>query len=390
MNILHINTFNTGGAAKACLRIHVGLLDAGLNSRVLLRNKTNNDIPEVFEIWDDLNYIQKAKKLAEQKLLDAQHKNKLERFPPLTELFSFPKSIWDITRYSLYEWADVIHLHWVAGLVDYMSFFPKCNKKIVWTIHDFEPFSGGFHYLNGVDTSPYQTLIEENLSTKAKGMADNNISIVSPSHYLKQQSACSELFGNYQHQVIPNPVSNAFRYLDQQEARQQLGISAGQKMVLFVADNLNYQRKGLNYLQEAIEHIDDKTTQFYVIGEGKIKEYETLKKVGRVVSEEELNKWYAAADLFVIPSTDDNLPNTVSESVCSGTPVVGFNAGGISEMINVRVNGSLCRAFSSKSLANHIIQALEFEFDRCEISDEALSKYGYNSIIEQYKKCYKD
>ena len=61
---------------------------------------------------------------------------------------------------------------------------------------------------------------------------------------------------------------------------------------------------------------------------------------------------YSCADLFVIPSLEDNLPNTIMESMACGTPCVGFEIGGIPEMIDHRVNGYVANYKDAGDLAN--------------------------------------
>jgi glycosyltransferase involved in cell wall biosynthesis len=389
MKVLHINTYNTGGAAKACLRLHQGLVNKGVESKVLLRNKTNNDVPEVYEIWDNLNYLQKVKKLAEQRKLKKKQLNTLKGKSTVRELFSFPASVWDITQHPLYKWADIIHLHWVAGFVDYTSFFPFCTKKIVWTIHDFEPFSGGFHYEKGLDVTQYKELILQHIAIKQQSFENSLIHVVSPSHYLAKESEKSQLFQSFPHTVIANPVSTVFSYTDQQEAREKLNLPADQKTVLFVADDLNYPRKGFSKLLETIELLKRKSIHFYVIGKGTIAADDNVTAIGPIDKEIDLNLWYAAADLFVIPSLDDNLPNTISESLCCGTPAVGFNVGGITEMIHSDENGILCEDCSVNKLAEGITEGLTMEFDRQRIGKIASKVYGYDTIISAYHELYK-
>ena len=98
-----------------------------------------------------MHFIKKKWLTLKNKLLLFKQKKQLSKYPEPEELFSFPNSVWDITLHPKFKEADIIHLHWISGFVDYAKFFDKCDKPIFWTFHDFEPFSGGFHYSNLFD-----------------------------------------------------------------------------------------------------------------------------------------------------------------------------------------------------------------------------------------------
>ena len=180
MKILIINTYDRGGAANACLRLYQGLLDEGIDASLLLKKKQKN-LPNA-----EILAPQKQKKSILQKLnaklktlmreLNLIKKEStspqlsfLKNRPQSLELFSFPDSNFDITDSPLYQEADIINLHWVAGFLDYKSFFEKNTKPVVWTLHDMNPFTGGEHYEEnysgiGIDGFP----IEKNKGTKGE------------------------------------------------------------------------------------------------------------------------------------------------------------------------------------------------------------------------------
>ncbi len=101
---------------------------------------------------------------------------------------------------------------------------------------------------------------------------------------------------------------------------------------------------------------------------------------------------YNAASVFVTPSLEENLPNTIMESFACGTPAVGFNIGGIPEMIDHQQNGYLSEYKSVDSLATGIQWVLENNKDG-EISKKArekvLGSYAENIVASQYETLYK-
>ncbi|MFT6981376.1 MAG: glycosyltransferase involved in cell wall biosynthesis [Crocinitomicaceae bacterium] len=388
MKILHVNTYNTGGAAKACLRLHEALLDNGVDSKVLVRNKTVHSTREVYEVWEELNYIEKGKKYLAQKQLDKKQQKIIKVLGPADELFSFPESIWDLTTHPLFEWADIIHLHWVAGFVDYKTFFTNSNKQIVWTIHDEEPFSGGFHYPPNLSISSYDDRIKEHLSIKENAFKNQAITVVSPSQFLADKSKGSALFSSFDHEVIKNcaDTKNYF-YQDKETSRKQLGLPLDNKMILFVSGTLDYTRKGYAQLLEATPSLLDETTILCTVGrQNGVVSMDTAVHLGSFDSEEKMSQAYAAADLLVVPSLMDNLPNTISEALCCGVPIVAFNTGGIPEMIN-NESGILCEA-DVNSLEDALNRGLKMEWNREGISKIGHRLFGQEECAVKYIEVY--
>ena len=171
MKILHINTATTGGAATAAIRIHEGMVNQGLNSHFLSLSHSDKFIPNhhiyngpIKKIKPDYpvlsfkNWLKEKLSRTYSTALDAfnkkQNENKKFTTPKVVNsfntfsLFSYPETLYDITKLQIYKEADIIHLHWVAEFLDYPSFFKNNKKPIVWTMHDMNPIMGGFHYRN--------------------------------------------------------------------------------------------------------------------------------------------------------------------------------------------------------------------------------------------------
>jgi glycosyltransferase involved in cell wall biosynthesis len=99
---------------------------------------------------------------------------------------------------------------------------------------------------------------------------------------------------------------------------------------------------------------------------------------------------YSAADVYVIPSLMDNLPNTVLESLMCGTPVIGFPVGGITDMVEHGVNGLLSKDISVTSLLEILKQFLTGKkvFDRTSIRNNALKNYALKVQADKYLELY--
>lgn len=417
MKTLHINTYDVGGAAKACLRLHLGLLKTNSSSKVLLNQKTQS-IENTFafqnttqqSIGDKLKNkaIRITKELKIIPLYAPQEKRaiQLQKQRKGLEMFSLPTSQSDFTQNPLYHEADIIHLHWVANFLDWKTFFAKNTKPIVWTLHDQNPFLGIEHYAErfiGIDENGYpiprkytDLELQESaywLIYKKKCLQNvKNLHIVSPSKWLLESSKNSELFAQYPHYHIPYGFpTDIFRPLDKKVCREILGLPLEKKIILFVADSVESTRKGFAFLKKALEQLQNPEVCLCAIGsKTQLEQKENLIELGKIVDERLMAMAYSAADVFVIPSLEDNLPNTMIESLLCGTPVVGFPTGGICDVVENGKNGYLCEEISVQNLYEAIGWTLENlnSLNRYLISNDAIQKFSLNKQAEAYKKLY--
>lgn len=417
--MLLVNTFERGGAANACLRLHSGLLRAGVDSKVLLREKYK-EIPQTFIIQPQQKKIFNNQRLCKKirtflKLFGITYKSiedfKLSFFKnrdKRLEYFSFPDSSFDITASKLYKEADIINLHWVAEFLDYGSFFKKNTKPVIWTLHDMNPFSGGEHYEEeylGMDENGYPiprviTKIEKRLYNKIIALkfkaleGVNNLHIVTLCTWMTEEVKKSKVLRNFPVHLIPNGIdSTVFKQRDKEESRNRLNLPQGKKVILFVADSVDKDRKGFSFLKKAFEIIDNKDIWLCSIGgqAQQILNSNQYLSLGTLNDEVAMSYAYSAADVFVIPSLMDNLPNTVLESLMCGTPVIGFPVGGIVDMVQHGKNGYITEEINALSLLKtlQLFLAEGEKFNNREIRNNALEKYNQNIQADNYLKLYK-
>lgn len=418
MKILIVNTFDFGGAANSCKRLHLAFLKEGIDSKVLLKHK-NNNWPNSFQfekIKKPLTILQRVN----QKLRRIGHilniyRPKLKSDPKSEflkqrskglEMFSFPQSSLDITASQLYEEADIINLHWVANFLDLETFFLKNNKPVVWTLHDMNPFTGGEHYKEeylGIDEDgkplkrSYSNLeleiISENIALKRKIFSKiDKLYFVAPSQWIAKEAKKNDLLQNAKIIHIPNGLDpEIFRLHDSIFSRNFFKIPANKKVILFVAESLENQRKGLEFLNRALEELKRDDIVLCAVGRTSSHlNFDNFVPLGSLNDERLMSLAYSAADVFVIPSIIDNLPNTVLESLMCGTPVIGFPAGGIPEMIIHGKNGLLAKEISVEALKQSIIEFLDHPevFDRKDIRENAIRKYDENIQADNYRKLF--
>lgn len=390
MNVLHINTKDNGGAANACMRLHKGLLKNAISSKALVLMQNNaNSIEESYPIYTSK---QKALLKGAQNKVFGNREYKIRRLPKEYEGFTFPHSSHAPELHSLVKWADVINLHWVANFLDYKRFFKKVKKPVVWTLHDMNPFSGGYHYIEKFPIDSYRRFIKKNEATKINATSRANLTIVCPSKWLLKESQESKVFNRFEHLNIPYGLNtNVFKPINKQFAREVFSLPADKKVLLFIAGSAVNKRKGYDYLLKALDKLDKQKHILAVVGNKSesLNTHDNVITFGKINDERLMAMAYSAADLFIIPSIEDNLPNTVMESICCGTPVVGFKIGGIPDMIKEGENGLLCEEISSDALAESIQSAMKMEFDKNWIRDDALLRFDESVQAKRYTELYK-
>lgn len=418
MKVLLVNTFDKGGAANSCLRLHEGLFAMGVDSSVLLKHQDRN-ITATYrfrcaletstttqKFKNKFRRVLKEFKLIKKKPISNEDlfcKNRLKKL----EMFSFPNSQIDITTSQLYDHANIINLHWVANFLDYSSFFLKNTKPVVWTLHDMNPFSGGEHYLEeylGIDelgfpikrilTREELEMANRNISVKLEAiLKTQNLTIVAPSKWLMEEAKKSLVFEGLNVHHIPYGLnSEIFAPRNKDFSREILNIPKDKKVILFVADSINNSRKGFAFLKKAFEELSNEDVILCAIGlnNGELKTIKNVIELGVITDERLMSMAYSAADVFILPSLIDNLPNTVLESIMCGTPVIAFPVGGIPDMIENNINGFITEEISVNSLLKSINQFLNTPnfFDRSKIRVNAVAKYSLEIQAQKYVELF--
>jgi glycosyltransferase involved in cell wall biosynthesis len=204
------------------------------------------------------------------------------------------------------------------------------------------------------------------------------MTIVSPSQWLFKLCSNSLLLGRFTNICIPYGVSiDVFKPTDKEKARQALSLPIDKKIILFTADSLTDKRKGFAYLITALRMLEQGDTVLCTMGKGYVTTDLPVCNLGFIFDEHQIALVYSAADIFVITSVEDNLPNTVMESLACGTPVVGFDTGGIPDMVRNYETGLLAEAKNAFDLKEKIYWLLMHDKERTEM--------GINSrrIVEQ-------
>lgn len=384
MNVTHLNTFTEGGAAEAALRLHSALLKENTESKFLALYKGTCTEKEVYDFRDELSFI-------DYWLTKIKNKQKsssaLKISKSAGEWYSELNSVWKAQEHSLIKNADIVHLHWISNYVDIPSFL-NINKKIIWTLHDHFLFSGGFHY-PPVKNVVAASKIESDKQLIKILFEKHPIDIVCPSEHLKQLAINSGILSKCRFHVIKNTVDDNFKTLSQTECRKKINIPTEGKVLFFLSDYLNYERKGFPILLKALELIKEDVT-LLVAGRGDVPAQIGKVKIqhfSQVKDKTLLNELYNACDLLINPSLNDISSNTIIEAMACGKPAVAFNSGGIPELIT-NVNGLITKEKTAESLTETIQSAFKMSFDAGAIVQKSRAEHGALVIAKKYLEVY--
>lgn len=373
MKVVLINTSeNKGGAAVACKRLFNNLKQHQVDCKLIVFNKSSMD-DDVIKIPHNRFKYKFIKflfftELILQKLFKKKHVD-----------FSFSYFGIKLSELKEVQEADIIHLHWIHNSfvqIDDLQTLLNSGKKIVWTLHDMWAFTGGCHYAgdcqlyknschqcpqlktNSIDIAKRQFIQKKQLEL-------NKIRYITPSKWLKNIGEQSNLLRNATIDAIPNCINtNAFVGIPKSEALKNLGLTIGenQRILLYIAMNAEDPRKGYKELIHSLNYwTDTYKEKINLLIIGRLNELPAVDNsliniisVGRIFDEKKIISAYSCADAFIMPSQQDNLPNTIMESLSCGTPIVAFTIGGIPEMIKHQETGYLAKAGDCQDFAEGI------------------------------------
>ena len=221
------------------------------------------------------------------------------------------------------------------------------------------------------------------------------ITMVGCSHWITQCASKSKITSHCKFETIPNPIDlTLFQPMEQAELRRKYGIPQKKKVVLFGALSSNSdQRKGYPYLRNALSQLDPQKYTAVIFGNSSDFKGEDLaipvKVMGTISDDSILAEVYNVADVFVAPSVQENLANSVVESLSCGVPVVAFCIGGMVDMIQSNTNGYLAQPFASNDLAAGIELCVSSPDFGVAARKTACVKFSNESVARQYYDVYK-
>ena len=406
MRVLIVNTSErTGGAAVAANRLMKALNYNGVKAKMLVRDKESDTLTIVG--------LPKSPMLHWHFLW--------ERFVIFCRLHFSRKHLFeidlantgsDITKLREFQEADVIHLHWInQGMLSLNGIrkILRSGKPVVWTMHDIWPATGICHltlgchyfvsrcanckYLPGGGSS--NDLASRVWQKKQQMQADENIYYVACSRWLESEAKSSALLKGQKITSIPNPIdTHIYKKGNKEEARQRLGLPLDKKLILFASQRVTNENKGMSYLIEACRQLGDLCEVVILGGHAEEVVAQLPMKahpLGYVNDEQRIVDVYNAADVFVLPSLSENLPNTIMEAMACGVPCVAFKVGGIPEEIDHLKNGYVAAYRDASDLAKGIewiLQKADYEALSQQAVHKVMQCYSQQSVAVKYLDVY--
>ena len=309
---------------------------------------------------------------------------------------------------------DIVNIHWLTNGSVNLADLRHIKCPVVFTLHDVWAVTGGCHcnlecdgWRNECRDCPqlgrsllgfeFASLLRRHKVSAYERVP--SLTIVSPSRWLARMASESGCFAGRNISVIPNCVNHkVFRPENKTSARIRLGVPVGKIVVGFGAVNAtSVSYKGYGLLLEVLQVLRQRTNldiHLVVFGAkdtGVRMSFETS-FLGSIHREDDLACIYQACDVFVSPSRQDNFPSTVVEATSCGTPVVAFDIGGVSEIIEHGVSGYLAKPFDVLDFANGI-QWLMASPERLSSAGQEASNFtseycGQNEVAQKYLDLY--
>lgn len=410
MRILHVNHSDLiGGAARAAFRIHHSLVATGVDSHMRVIQRVGDDSRVRGDLARRSGPIsRRIRPLMARLLVYGFH-----TVNPIIHSAAWPDT--RLGREVNASIADVLNLHWLGPNTLSVEEVGHLTKPVVWTLHDMWAFCGAEHYGDDGPNARFRVGYRQNNCPPEERRKDLNRSvwtrkrrhwrrpmhIVCPSRWLADCARGSVLFGDWPIEVIPNPIdADQWHPVPKLVARAVLGLDPAARLVLLGAPGgLTDPRKGGDLALEALARLASGPSApdgLVIFGQSEAAGHATLPLptlfLGRLQDDLSLVLAYSAADVFVVPSRQDNLPNTAIESLACGTPVVAFDIGGLPDIVTHEETGWLARPFDTGDLAQGIRWVLA-EADRHtrlreQARAEAVRRFAYPVVAARYHELY--
>ena len=409
MKILHLSTHDTnGGAARATYRLHKGLQNIGLDSQMLVQEKSSSDKTVIAPKIRLFQGIAKTK-LTFETLPLKFYRNRAEG--TFFSQWLPDRVVPQVAKIN----PDIINLHWISGAFMQIESIAKLNKPLVWTLHDMWVFTGGCHvakdcqrYTQSCGACPQlnsnnnrdlsRWIHKRKIKAWQSLINSNNLTLIAPSAWIGECALSSSLFKNSRVEVIPHGLNTQkYRPIKQTVAREILNLPQDKKLILFGAIEATSDRnKGFHLLQPALQQLSQSgwkdNTEVVIFGASQPENppdngFQTH-YLGHLYDDTSLAAVYSAADVMLVPSLQESFGQTASESLACGTPVVAFNATGLKDVVSHQECGYLAQPYDVDDFVKGIAWILENPQRQEKLSFYAREKAEKEFTLELQAKRY--
>lgn len=408
MKVLHLSQSDDGGgAAHAAVRLHHSLLASGITSKMIVGHK-HTDLQSV---EGPTSRLGKAFALIRPAIgATVTQLQKSGESGVRTPAF-IPSGLVHVINSSS---ADVINLHWLG--CEYLSVkdISRITKPLVWTLHDMWPFCGTEHYATEDKGSRWRHgYTAANRINGDRGFDvdrwtwerkrrewTRKIYLIAPSRWLTDCARSSKLMDQWPITTIPYSIDTSiYKLWPKDLAREILNLPKGKPLVLFGSiGGTRDPRKGSVYLMTALDRLAQQMPDVHgvIFGQSRPANFSAtsfkLHWLGQLHDDATLALAYSAADVMVVPSLQDNLPQTGTEAQTCGCPVVAFDCSGLPDVVVHRETGYLARPFDPEDLAHGIGWVLKDPGRLAELGAaarrRAVQLWSTEVVVPQYLDVY--
>lgn len=412
MKVVHISSTDiAGGAARAAYRIHTALVGAGVDSWMLVQEKYGDDPRVMGPSTNFKKALNKVRPYVEPMFLKIVGQSPTSAF---TSAWLPSSTLSALARLT----PDIVHLHWICDGQMAIEQLRHLARPVVWTLHDMWPMTGGCHYAGAcagyrrqcghcpiLTSNSDRDRSRRGMNRKSRAYSALNLTLACPSQWMHQCARQSALFANTPAVTVPYSLdTTVYAPSDSALARTKLRLPATERLLMLSAsDPARDRRKGAHVLLEAVALLHKRNPtlatglSIAIVGcrEGLQQGAcpVPIHYLGRMTDDLALATCFAAADIVVAPSLEDNLPNTIMEALACGRPVIGSKVGGIPDLITSGHNGMLVPPGNADGLATALAECLtspaQLERMGQNARSMAASRYSPSTAASAYHGIYR-
>ena len=413
MKVVHICASDIiGGAARASFRLHRSFRELNtVESSMLVRGRASDD--ENVRVYT-------PHPLSLRHVFNSEIRRRVQdifwsKFVTANPVMHSRADIWTGLLSSLADLpCDLVHLHWLGSNTLSVEEIGMIDKPVVWTLHDMWAFCGAEHYAPDDAGARFRVGYLPGNRTQGESGPDMNRSVwlrkkqawkrprtlVCPSRWMAGCARESLLFKEWPIHCIPNPLDlERWKPFPKEHVRTLLGLSQGKRIILFGAiGGERDSRKGADLLRSVLEELKGRGADAHLVvfGQSQPENCEPfaypVTYLGRLQDDFTMIAAYNSADVMLVPSRQDNLPQTAVEAQACGVPVIAFDIGGLSDIVDHEQTGFLVHPFDTSLFASRVAQILTDDGKRQQMAqaarEAALRKFAAPVVADAYADLY--
>lgn len=305
---------------------------------------------------------------------------------------------------------DLVHIHelhaYFVNIKPLLEYLKKGDIPVVWTFHceymytgkcgyafectNFQNECGNCPARKDYPKSLFFDQTKQMLKRKKALLEGWKFTIVTPSQWLADRVGMSFL-KEKQIAVIPNGIDTSiFHPVEARKLRAELKIPENHKIALLVAPDIMSERKGGKWILKLAEQMKNENITFALVGNAASCDVPAnVLLIGEIREQRRLAEFYSMADVFLLCSQRETYSMTCAETLCCGTPVVGFRCGA-PETVFMPPYATFVGYGELNELKVQIRTALAADFDRSKISEYAQERYSRQVMYKRYRAIYQN